>query len=150
MLPLGCPGPSVAWSDAGSLACPTSIADFCAEPGIGAPNTLQESIATENSTGWPPGILVCEPYDYVEVSWTCPSANGVYFAYDKSTGALVGAIEVSADLKAQTCLGGPASLAPLVHCTANYFCLPNDAGLDAGPCIGDASLAELNASDGGV
>jgi hypothetical protein len=79
-------------------------------------------------------LLECDRYNYVSPGWACGGTDLVLFAYDKTTGEQLAAELRSADGAQQTCLGGPASIEAVGHCTAVFHCSPNDAGVEAGRC----------------
>jgi hypothetical protein len=147
----GCPTSSATWSKTGDLlSCPQTFAAFCAQATSCPSGGFDQLLTEQNATGFPPNLFACSPYDYADEGWSCgDGVNEVLFAYDKTTGKAIAAIEVKVDEMQQTCLGGPATIAGLDHCTQYFSCLPTDAGYDASHCPGDASLASLNAADGG-
>jgi hypothetical protein len=145
---------TVAAPDAGAatataaLKCPGSIANYCAGYATGCPPvTWTDAVAAQNATGFPPNLYVCDAYNWADDGWICDGHNTVLFAYDKSTGKMVGAVEFSAQgASQQSCLAGPTTLAPYGGCTAYYNCFPNDAGFPRGNCYGDGGV---DASGGG-
>ena len=130
------------------LQCPGSIANYCAGYATGCPPvTWAAAIAAQNATGFPPNLYVCGAYNWADDGWICDGHNTVLFAYDKSNGNRVGAVEFSAQgAGTQACLAGPATLAPYGGCTAYFNCFPNDAGFPKGNCYGDGGV---DASSGG-
>jgi hypothetical protein len=129
---------------AAKLSCPGAISDYCANYAVACPpSTWAEAIAQQNTTGNPPQLTICDAYNWASVGWACGQGlNGVVFAYDKTTGKLLAAVELSTPgaPDQQICLAGPATVSPLGACTDYYDCFPNDAGLSRGRCYGDGGV----------
>lgn len=124
------------------LSCPGSISDYCLHYAPTCPAAdFAEVVSEQNATGYPGFFTVCKQYNWVQVAWSC-GGNTVAFAYDKTTGKLVGAVQVlvSATEDKQICLAGPSTLAPVGDCTAYYDCYLNDAGVMQGHCYGDGGV----------
>jgi hypothetical protein len=147
-----CALPGLAWvplPEAGvgtdvELSCPGAIGDYCGNYGVCPPTTWAAAIAEQNGTGLPANLYVCEPYDWADEGWICGGDHHVLFAYDKATGKLMAAVELSA-LGApdqQNCLAGPATIAPYGGCTAYYDCFPNDAGFPRRNCYGEDAAVD--------
>ena len=129
---------------AAELSCPGSITNYCYSYAVACPpSTWADAVASQNATGNPPNLTVCDSYNWADVAWGCGGRglNSVVFAYDKTTGKLLAAVELSAPggPNEQICLAGPPTISPLGSCTAYFDCHPNDAGLDRGHCYGDGS-----------
>lgn len=143
---VGPPPPEAgAGTAAAQLSCPGSISDYCSKYAVACPpSTWAEAIASQNATGEPPQLTICDAYNWASVDWGCggQGLDAVEFAYDKTTGKLLAAVELSAPGTAdqQIRLAGPATIGPRGSCTAYYDCFPNDAGLDKHHCYGDGGL----------
>ncbi|HEX8790988.1 MAG TPA: hypothetical protein VF765_08540 [Polyangiaceae bacterium] len=150
---LGCAVPEARWSDAGSLSCPRSVADYCNQnatptPATTAPDcppsTWNALLADEKQSGWPPLYYVCDGFDLAMPSWYCGTGTDVLFVYDAASGQLTSAVEFgnAAHAGQQTCLAGPANVAALNLVSAKckpYTCFPGDSGVDGHTC--DAAAA---------
>lgn len=141
-----------AGASAAVLSCPGAISDYCQNYAVACPpSTWAEAIAEQNATGEPPQLTICDAYNWASVDWGCGGGglNSVVFAYDKTTGKLLAAVQLSAPgtPDQQICLAGPATIGTLGSCTTYYDCFPNDAGLSRRHCYGDGGVD--GSGDGG-
>lgn len=127
---------------AAKLSCPGSISDYCNLSVSCPPATWTAAIAEQNALGFPPELYVCDTYNWAEEGWSCGGTSDVLFAYDKTTGKLVGAVELSTpgSPNQQICLAGPATMRALGSCSAYFDCFPNDASFPQGRCYGDGGV----------
>jgi hypothetical protein len=153
---MGCAVPAAQWADAGSLACPRTVADYCnqnvtpipATTAISCPppdwSTLLDQV---RQYGSPAPFFECDGYDLASVDWSCGAGADVVFVYDGPSGKLTSAIELGGGAHdgQQTCLAGAASVSALDLVAAKcrvLDCFAPDSGIDTGMCDLDAGVRE--------